>query len=149
MKEKLIVFVKGLKGIPVAIFLYEMLNLTISIILNEYVRLDGFKLNELIIEYLELAIMGYGTAFMINYTKYISEKTDKSIIKKSKNVVDVFGITMILVILIISFIEKDFLIGLIIISMISLIIATLLFIIYLFDERDIKSINKKIKESKN
>lgn len=149
MKEKLIVFVKGLKGIPVAIFLYEMLNLAISIILKEYVRLDEFELNELIMEYLELTIMGYGTAFMINYTKYISEKTDKSIIKKSKNIVNILGITMILVILIISVIEKDFLIGLLIISMISLIIATLLFIIYSFDKRDIKNINKKIKENKN
>lgn len=147
MKNVLKLLRKSLIGIPVAIFFYEIFNLTISIILKQYVKIDGFNLQRLVFDYIEYGVAGYGWAFIMNYMEYNLENSVKNEIQKSKEVVTVFGVVITLVILIGSIIENDMFFGLVVIAMISLLVCLLLFIIFLFDKKDVNSINKKIKEN--
>lgn len=148
MKNILKVLKKSLIGIPVAIFLYEIFNLTISIIMKHYVKIDGFNLQQLICDYIEYGITGYGWAFIMNYMEYYIKKSEKNEIQKSKEIVTVFGVVITLIILIVSILENDILFGILTIAMISLLVMILLFIIFLFDKKDVNNINKKIKENK-
>lgn len=148
MKNILKILKKSLVGIPVTIFIYEMFNLTISIIMKQYVKVDGFNLQRLIYDYIELGIAGYGYAFILNYMEYNIKKSEKNAIKRSESIVNVFGTVIILIILIASIIEKEIAFGLIVIAMISLLVISLLFILFLFDKKDVNNINKKIKENK-
>lgn len=145
MKKFLKVLGKSLIGIPISIFLYELLNLVISIILQQYVRIDGGILDEVIKEYLFWGILGYGLRIMCLYINSLKE--EKDIIKKTRKVIEVFGIVFILMFLVISILDNDFILGLIIIPAMCLVICLCLFIIFLFDKKDINNINKKIKEN--
>lgn len=145
MKNFLKILGKSLIGIPIAIFLYELLNLVISIILQQYVRIDGGILQEVIYEYLFYGILGCGLSVMLFYINSLKEEKDA--IKKTKKVIEVYGIVFIVMFLLISFLENDLILGLIIISATSLLICLCLFIIFLFDKKDVNRINKKIKEN--
>ena len=145
MKNILKILKKSLVGIPVAIFLYEMFNLTLSVAMNQYVKIDGFDLQRLIYDYIEFGIAGYGYTFILNYMKYNIKDSDKNVIKRSENIVNVFGTVIILIILIGSIIEKDIGFGLVVVAMISLLVISLLFILFLFDKKDVNNINKRIK----
>jgi len=148
MKNFLKVLRKSLIGIPVAIFLYEILNLIISIIMKQYVKIDEFNLHQLIIDYIEYGLIGYGLAFIMKYMEYFIKKSDKNEIQKTKELVTVFGVVIIIIILVNSIIETDMMIiGLAMIAMISLLMCVLLFIIFLFDKKEVNNINKKIKEN--
>ena len=145
MKNFLKVLGKSLIGIPIAIFLYELLNLVISIILQKYVRIDGGILQEVIYEYLFYGILGYGLSIMLFYINSLKEEKDT--IKKTKKVIEIYGIVFIVIFLLISFLENDLILGLIIISAMCLVICFCLFIVFLFDKKDVNNINKKIKEN--
>lgn len=147
MKNVLKALKKAIIGIPLAIFLYELFNLTISIILNQYVKIDGFNLEQLIKDYVSGSVCGYGLAFMMYYLKNIIKTSEKNEVEKTKSVVNVFEIVMISIIFIISLIDNDILFGLITIAMISLLACLLLFIVFLFDKKEVNNINKKIKEN--
>ena len=147
MKNILKLLKKSCIGIPVAICIYELFNLSISIIMEQYVKIDGFDLNRLILDYIEFGITGYGWAFIMNYMEYCLKRSEKNEIEKSKSIVTVFGTVITLIILIGSIIENDILFGLLIIAMISLVVCFLLFILFLFDKKDIDNINKKINEN--
>lgn len=147
MKNILKLLKKSCIGIPVAICIYELFNLTISIIMNQYVKIDGFNLQILIKDYIEYGVVGYGWAFIVNYMEYNIKNSDKNEIQKSKSVVTVFGTVITLIILIGSIMENDILSRLLIIAMISLVVCFLLFILFLFDKKDVDNINKKIKEN--
>lgn len=147
MKNILEALKKAFIGIPLAIFLYELFNLAISIALKQYVRIDGGKLEEVITIYIESIIQGYGLAFLMYYTDILKKESDKkNVIQMTKSVINAFGIVMILTILIMSIIDNDIIFGFIIIAMISLLLLLLLFIIFLFDKKEVNNINKKIKE---
>lgn len=147
MKNVLKALKKAIIGIPLAIFLYELFNLTISIVLNQYVKIDGFNLEQLIKDYVSSSVCGYGLAFMMYYIKNITKTSEKNEVEKNKSVVNVFGIVMISIIFIMSLIDNDILFGLITIAMISLLVCLLLFIVFLFDKKEVSNINKKIKEN--
>lgn len=144
MKNFLKVLGKSLIAIPISIFLYELLNLVISIILQQYVRIDGGILQEVIHEYLFYGILGYGLSIMLFYIDSLKEKDT---IKKTKKVIEVFGIVFTIMFLLISFLDNDIILGLIIISVMCLVICLCLFIVFLFDKKDVNNINKKIKEN--
>lgn len=146
MKNVLKTLKKAFIGIPLAIFLYELFNLTISIVLKQYVRIDGGNLKEVIITYIESAITFYGLAFMMYYIDILKKSSEKNEIQMTKSVINTFGIVMILIILIMSIIDNDILFGLITIVMILLLVLVLLFIVFLFDKKEVNNINKKIKE---
>ena len=148
MSNILKVLKKSFVGIPVAIFLYELFNLSISIIMKQYVKVDGFNLQRLICDYIEFGIIGYGYAFILNYIEYNIKNSEKNVIKRSKSVVNAFGIVIILVILIGSIIEKEIVFGLLVIAMILLLVMSLLFVLFLFDKKEVNNINNKIKENK-
>ena len=137
---------KSFVGIPVAIFLYELFNLAISIIMKQYVKVDGFNLQRLIYDYIEFGIIGYGYAFILNYIEYNNKNSEKNVIERSKSVVNIFGTVIILIILIGSIIENEIVFGLLFIAMISLLVMSLLFILFLFDKKEVNNINNKIKE---
>lgn len=147
MKNVLKALKKAIIGIPLAIFLYELFNLTISIVLNQYIKIDGFNLEQLIKDYISSSVCGYGLAFMMYYIKNITKTSEKNEVEKTKSVVNVFGIVMISVIFITSLIDNDIPFGLITIAMISLLVCLLLFIVFLFDKKELNNINKKIKEN--
>lgn len=147
MKNVLKALKKAIIGIPLAIFLYELFNLAISIVLNQYVKIDGFNLEQLIKDYVSSSVCGYGLAFMMYYIKNITKTSEKNEVEKTKSVVNVFGIVMISIIFIMSLIDNDILFGLITIAMISLLVCLLLFIVFLFDKKEVSNINKKIKEN--
>ena len=147
MKNTLKILKKSLVGVPVAIFLYELFNLTISIIMKQYVKVDGFNLQRLIYDYIEFGIAGYGYAFILNYIEYSVKNSEKNTIKRSESIVNVFGTVIILVILIGSIIEKEIISGLLVIAMISLLVMSLLFILFLFDKKEVNNINNRIKEN--
>lgn len=147
MKNTLKILKKSLVGVPVAIFLYELFNLTISIIMKQYVKVDGFSLQRLIYDYIEMGVAGYGYAFILNYMEYSVKSSEKNAIKRSESIVNVFGTVIILVILIASIIEKEISFGLIVITMISLLVISLLFVLFLFDKKEVNNINRKIKEN--
>lgn len=77
MKNILKSLKKAFIGIPLAIFLYELFNLAISIALKQYVRIDGGDLKEVITGYVEFAITGYGLAFMMYYVDILKKESDK------------------------------------------------------------------------
>ena len=149
MKNVLRLLKKSFVGIPVAIFLYEIFNLTLSIIMKQYVKIDGFNLQRLIYDYIEYGIAGYGYAFILNYIEYNLKNSDKNGIQTSKSTVNLLGIVMIAIILIVSTIEGKLTLGLVIVSMISLLVIIFLFVIFLFDKKDVKNINKRIQENKD
>lgn len=146
MKNILKSLKKAFIGIPLAIFLYELFNLAISIALKQYVRIDGGDLKEVITGYVESAMTGYGLAFMMYYIDFLRKESGKNEIQMTKSVINTFGIVMILTILIMSIIDNDILFGLITISMILLLVLVLLFIVFLFNKKEVNNINKKIKE---
>ena len=146
MKNILKILKKSLVGVPVAIFLYEMFNLTLSIIMKQYVKINGFDLQRLIYDYIEFGIAGYGYAFMINYIEYNIKDSNKNEIQRSKSIVNIFATVIILIILIGSIMENEIVLGLIVIAMILLLVMSLLFILFLFEKREVNNINKKIKE---
>lgn len=146
MKNILKVFKKSFIGVPVAIFIYEMFNLAISIVMKQYVKIDGFNLQRLICDYIEFGMVGYGYSFMLNYIKYNIKNSDQNEIQKSRRVINVFGVILILIILIMSIIDNDLFFGCIVIAMLSLLILVILFILFLFDKKEVNTINNKIKE---
>lgn len=146
MKNILKTFKKAFIGIPLAIFLYELFNLAISIALNQYAKIDGFNLEQLIKDYISSSVCGYGLAFMMYYIDILKESSEKNEIQMTKSVINTFGIVMILTILIMSIIDNDVLLGFIISLMIILLVLVLLFIVFLFDKKEVNNINKKIKE---
>lgn len=147
MKNTLKLLKKSCVGIPVAICIYELFNLTISIIMDQYVKIDGFNLQRLIKDYIEYSVVGYGWAFIMNYMEYNIKNSNKNEIEKSRSIVNVFGLVLTLIILIGSIMENDILFGLLTIAMISLVACLLLFILFLFDKKDVNNINNKIKEN--
>lgn len=146
MKNILKSLKKAFIGIPLAIFLYELFNLAISIALKQYVRIDGGDLKEVITGYVEFAITGYGIAFMMYYIDFLRKKSGKNEIQMTKSVINTFGIVMVLTILIIGILNNDIIFAFIIIPMVSLLLCLLLFIVFLFDKKEVNNINKKIKE---
>lgn len=144
MKKILKILGKSLIGIPIIIFLYELLNLVISIILQQYVRIDGGILQDVIREYLFCEILGYGLGVIIFYINSLKEERDT--INKTKKVIEVLGIVLMLMFLAISFLDNDIVMGLIIMASICLLILLCLFIIFLFDKKDVNNINKKIRQ---
>ena len=114
--------------------------------MNQYVKIDGFNLNQLIKDYMWCTILGYGTAFLMGYGNYIIKNVSGNEIQKSRNLITVWGFVIITMVLIMSIIENDVLFGLITIAMISLLGLGLLFIIFLFDKKEVNTINNKIKE---
>lgn len=147
MKNVLKALKKAIIGIPLAIFLYELFNLTISIVLNQYVKIDGFNLEQLIKDYISSSVCGYGLAFMMYYIDILKNSSEKNEIQMTKSVINIFGVVIILIILIASIIDNDMLFGCIMIAMISLLVFLLLFIIFLFEKKEVNNINKKIKEN--
>ena len=82
------VFMKSFLGVPVAIFLYEIINILFSIFAFEgqYFRLDAvneFNLNQVIIVYIELAVLGHLLTFLTLYTSYLNY-TEKNEIQKAR-----------------------------------------------------------------
>lgn len=146
MKNTLKVLTKSFVGVPVAIFIYEMFNLAISIVMKQYVKVDGFNLQRLIYDYIEFGMVGYGYAYILNYMKYNIKNSEKNEIQRSRSVINVFGIVMILIILIMSIIDNDLFFGCIVIAMLSLLILVILFILFLFDKKEVNTINNKLKE---
>lgn len=146
MKKILKILGKSLIGIPIAIFLYELLNLVISITLQQYVRIDGGILQEVIYEYLFYGILGYGLSVMCFYVD--SLKYEKDTVNKTRKVIEVFGVVFVIMFLLISFLENDFVFGPLIVLAICLMVCICLFIIFIFDKKDVDNINKKIKGNK-
>ena len=149
MKNVLKLVKKSFKGIPIAIFIYEMFNLVLSIEVGQYVKIDGFNLNRLITDYIEYGFIGFAITFVANYLKYNIKDSNKNGIQRSKSIVNLLATIMILIILVSSAIEGEIAIGLVINSMISLIVCLILFVIFLFDKKDVKEINKKIQEKQD
>ena len=106
MKNVLRLLKKSFVGIPVAIFLYEMFNLTLSIIMKQYVKIDGFNLQRLIYDYIEYGIqklqefwvslsmpssfqeLGYkeeDLEYLINHVDYTTEGTVGNYVKLNSN----------------------------------------------------------------
>ena len=144
MKNILKLFKKSFVGIPVAIFIYEMFNLVLSLEMEQYVKIDGFNLNRLITDYIEYGFIGFVITFVANYLRYNIKDLDKNGIQRSKSIVNVLTIAIMLIILVSTVIEGQIVVGLLINVMISLLVCIMLFIIYLFDKKDVKKINKKI-----
>lgn len=149
MKNVLKLLKKSFIGIPIAIFLYEMFNLTVSIMAKQYVKIDGFSLERLMYDYIFGGMIGYAYFFIINYIDYNIKNSEKNLINKCESVVIFVGTVIMLLILFISIIEKQIGFGLLFIAMILLLILALLFIIFLFDKRKISDINNKIREKKD
>ena len=148
MKNVVKLVKKSFKGIPIAIFIYEMFNLVLSIEVGQYVKIDGFNLNRLITDYIEYGFIGFTITFVANYLRYNIKDSDKNGVQRSKSIVNILAIVMMLIILVSSAIEGEIALGLIINSMISLLVCLMLFVIFLFDKKDVNNINKKIKENK-
>lgn len=140
---------KALLGIPVTIFLYELFNLTISIILSEYVRVDNFNLNEVIQNYFSYAVFGYAMALLALISKDISKDAGKNLVEKTNQTLSIFLIIFIVLFISEGLILNDMLASILIIAIMSLVIITLLFIVFLLDKKEINKINKKLKEKTN
>lgn len=146
MKEKILNLFRALWGVSAVIFLYEVLNLIISIQIGRYVRIDNSNLNEVIQNYISYAIFGYAMALLIIKTKEISRDESKNAIEKTKKTLSVFLIIFTLLFIAEGIILNDILASVIIIAIMSLVVLTLLFIVFLIDKKDVKAINKKLEE---
>ena len=144
------IFMKSFLGVPVAIFLYELINIAFSIAIygNQYLRLDGFDLNQIIIIYIELAIFGYLMTFLTLYTSELNYK-EKNEIQKARKDAKFSTIIYICVILIIGFVAifNDTYATAIAFPIILVVFGIVNMVKSIIDEKNIKKINKKIKEN--
>ena len=85
-------------------------------------------------------------ALLIIKIKEISRDESKNAIEKTKNTLSVFSIIFTLLFIAEGIIFNDMLASVIIIAIMSLVVLTLLFIVFLIDKKDVKAINKKLEE---
>lgn len=140
MKSFFKILGKSLIGVPLAIFFYELLNLTISILMEQYVRVDLFNLRDVINNYITLAFTGYLFAIIYNYLQL-----EKDPVKVTKKGITVTGI--VFACMTAGIIADDVYLGLLVGSMFALLMCAITFIIFLFNRKEIENINSKIKEN--
>ena len=140
--------INALLGSLVAIGFVEIINLIISIYIGEYVRIDGGNLNKVLEMYIFLGIYGYALACIMIFAKKLSKNNDKDIMQKSKKIIIVVWVTMVVANLISGIVLSDLLEALRLSLMYSVMFGLSLLFLYMYDKIVINKINKKIKENK-
>ena len=138
--------VKALIGIPTLIGFYEILNLIISVIIGEYVRIDGGVLETVIQDAIGAGTMGYGLAFGIFSWNRIFNDNEKDGIQKSKSLILYFWIIVLIVLGLNAIILKDIEMLLVLGSIFTIVYGLATLVIYLWEHLIVdnkKSENKK------
>ena len=149
------IFFKALIGIPIGIFTLEMLNIAVSIIYGEYIRLDCLgnymKLETILKTYIYCILSSYMISICIFNSVEIS-KLDISIHEKTKkmnklNFPLIILLTVIMILTILINLNDYYIFGFIP----SFIWTGLTMVVYAFkslkDKYTIREINKKLKEN--
>lgn len=134
--------IKAIIGIPILIGWYEILNLVISVMMGEYVRLDGGVLQTVIEDAVSAGLMGYGLAFGFFSWKRIFNDKEKDEIQKSKSLILYFWIISIIVTILDGIILADFTMTLVLGGSFTIVFALATLVIYLWEY----SVNNKKKE---
>ena len=150
------VFMKSLLGVPVAIFLYEIINILFSIFAFEgqYFRLDGvngFDLNQVITVYIELAVFGHLMTFLTLYTSKLNytEKNEIQKAKKDAKVSTIIYVSTLLIFILFALLNTDSYAIAIAFPIIIVVFGVANIIKSVVDENAIKKINQKIKDNQN
>ena len=150
------VFMKSFLGVPVAIFLYEIINILFSIFAFEgqYFRLDAvneFNLNQVIIVYIELAVLGHLLTFLTLYTSYLNytEKNEIQKARKDAKISTIIYISALLIFILFTLLNDDSYAAAIAFPIIVVVFGVVNAIKSVVDENNIKKINKKIKENQS
>lgn len=152
-KSKL--FLKSLIGIPMGIFALELINIVMSVVYGEYIRLDclegGINLSSIISSYLYCALSSYIITVCLCNSVEIN-KSEISVLEKSKesNKLSIPLMILLFVIMIPTIIinpdDSDifgFIPSFIWTGLAMIVVA----VKCLFDKYTIKEINKKLKET--
>lgn len=146
--------VKALIGIPTTIGFIEIINLISSIVVGQYVRLDGGDLRIIIEDYMGYAAWGYALSLMILIMHRIIKDENIDIIKKSELMMISSYLIISTVLSIGNIINNIYLKNTIHLLDIfgafltfGLVFAPSLLIVYLWDKKVINKINNKIKEN--
>ena len=153
--KKLIVITKfisnainALIGVLAAIGFLEIINVIISICIGQYVRMDGGNLEEVLENYITFGLYGYAMAWIFIYCNKISKDENKDIVQKTKKVIIVTWVILLIVDFIYGILLSDFRGALYLNVMYSCMFGLVLLVLYVCDKKEIKEINDKIKENK-
>ena len=98
---------KALIGIPTLIGFYEILNIAISVMYGEYVRLDGGVLQYVLEDAISAGIMGYGLALgCFSWGRILNDK-EKDEIQKTKGIILYFWIISTIVLILNAIVSAD------------------------------------------
>lgn len=135
--KKLSLFLKdaiqAIIGIPILIGLYEILNLIISVMMGEYVRIDGGVLQNVIEDAVNVGLMGYGLAFGFFSWRRIFNDKEKDEIQKSKSLILYFWIILIIVTILDGIILANFTMTLVLGGSFTILFALTTLVIYLWE----------------
>jgi len=141
--------INALLGSLASIGFIEVINVIISICMGQYVRMDGGNLELIIEDYIALGLYGYGLAWIFIYCNKLNKDENKDIIQRSKEVIIVSWIIIVLINFICGILLSDFIEALMMNIMYSAMFGFALFILYIWDVKVINKINDKIKENKD
>ena len=141
--------ITALIGIPIGIGILELFIFTISIIIGQYIRMDCGNLELVIQSYIEAGIFGYGMVWLfIIFNRVIADK-EKDHINQTKTIIKASWIIITILALIEGIVSLDLMGALMIASAFSMLFGGALLLVYAYDKKIIKKINKKIKENQN
>lgn len=135
---------KSVYGAFILIGIYEIFNLIISLKIGQYVRIDGGVLDDIINTYFALGLIGIGMALLFIKLEKINKDNDIDTVQKCKTLlIKAWEISVAIVILLGNLEDM-----LIMIPALSTMFGFTLLVLYIIDKKNIKEINRRIKENK-
>lgn len=138
--------VKALVGTFAIIGFMEVLNVIISVVVGQYIRIDEGVLENVINDYIFYGELGYGITWIVICYNRIQKDINKDVVQKTKSLVIQTWIILVIITLIVGILTLNLKLTIFGITSYSAIFGLALLILYLIDKKLINEINKKIKE---
>lgn len=138
--------IKALVGAFAMIGFMEVINVIISSMMGQYVRIDGGIIDNIVENYISYGALGYAIAWMLICYNKIIKDDNKDILQKTKSCIIQAWIIATIMTLISGILTLN--LEWIIIGIISYFVmfGFSLLVLYIIDKKSINEINKKIKE---
>ena len=124
---------------------YELFNLIVSIGMGYYVRIEGGTLENIIRNYIEVAVIGFGFGWIRIIFFRIQQDNEMSVVQGIKKIIIYSWIIICLVCITCCVLLGEYKKMMLIIVGYTLAWGFTLFVVYVLDKRMINKINKKIK----
>lgn len=141
--------INALIGIPIGIGILELFNFTISIMMGEYVRIDGGNLELIIHDYTLSGIMGVFMAWIFIICNKIDKDENKDPVQKTKGMISSSWMIISILIIVYALLTSELLMAVEALAGVTIFFGGALLLVYVYDKKVIKQINSKIKENQN